>query len=70
MLYLIWSFEHRSWWKPNKRGYTERLSEAGTYPKDEALEICEEANKYQSINEGLVPVDDRNFARLALKELD
>ena len=38
--YLIWSNEHRLWWRPESAGYTRKLAEAGRYTKAEALEIC------------------------------
>lgn len=37
--YVIWSHEHRRWWRPNRQGYTSNLSEAGRYTKEEATEI-------------------------------
>lgn len=37
--YVIWSFEHRAWWKPNQRGYTTNLDEAGGYSAREAGQI-------------------------------
>ena len=36
MNYVIWSFEHEAWWRPNKRGYTDQLNEAGRYTAEEA----------------------------------
>ena len=41
--YLIWSNEHRMWWKPARRGYTEGLALAGRYTREEALQICKDA---------------------------
>jgi len=38
-LYVIWSFEHRAWWRPARAGYTEELAEAGRYNPVEAGEI-------------------------------
>ncbi len=38
--YLIWSNEHRAWWRPNTRGYTLQLEKAGRYSRDEALKHC------------------------------
>ena len=38
--YLIWSNEHRAWWRPNSRGYTLQLEKAGRYSRDEALKHC------------------------------
>ena len=58
--YLIWSFEHDGWWKPEWKGYTEKLSQAGVYSYAEALKICLNANKYQKENkfpnEAMVPI--------------
>ena len=36
MGYLIWSFQHMKWWRPNGRGYTSEIDEAGRYPQEEA----------------------------------
>ncbi len=36
-LYLIWSNEHRAWWRPNRLGYTEFHERAGRYTRDEAI---------------------------------
>ena len=38
--YLIWSHEHGMWWRAGGYGYTPRLSEAGRYDHDHALEVC------------------------------
>lgn len=35
-MYVIWSFEHKAWWKPARRGYTENLGQAGRYDEAEA----------------------------------
>jgi hypothetical protein len=37
--YLIWSNEHRGWWKPRKAGYTPFIEEAGRWPEGEARTI-------------------------------
>lgn len=39
-MYYIWSNEHGAWWMPGKWGYTNDLSEAGVYNRQEALDIC------------------------------
>lgn len=60
MFVLIWSNEHKAWWKPNECGYTNKRSEAGTYSIATALLICKSANKFQgddSIpNESICPI--------------
>lgn len=37
--YLIWSNEHRAWWRPNSRGYTMLAKNAGVYTFKEAQGI-------------------------------
>ena len=46
MKYLIWSNEHRAWWRPNNNGYTTQYSQAGQYSEQEAIKICKDANLY------------------------
>lgn len=41
--WLVWSHEHRQWWRPGRWGYTPRLSEAGRYSHADALAICQKA---------------------------
>lgn len=38
--FVIWSFEHAQWWRPNQLGYTRALSEAGRYTAQEAGDIA------------------------------
>lgn len=38
--YLVWSNEHRAWWRPNGRGYTIKLEAAGRYTREEAIDIA------------------------------
>lgn len=42
--YMIWSNEHRAWWRPARRGYTTVTLSAGRYSAEEADEILREAN--------------------------
>lgn len=51
--YLIWSNEHRAWWKPNRYGYSTLTHEAGTYSKEEAEGIISRANIGQSHTKGM-----------------
>lgn len=37
--YLVWSNEHRAWWRPNSRGYTRDIRFAGRYSRAEAIDI-------------------------------
>lgn len=43
-LWLIWSNEHKGWWKANHNGYTQDLTEAGVYRYQEAANIVYGAN--------------------------
>jgi hypothetical protein len=42
-IYLVWSNEHRGWWRHGSHGYTPGLRDAGRYGRDQALEICRNA---------------------------
>lgn len=37
--FLIWSWEHRGWWRPKSYGYTADWRDAGRYSWDQAAEI-------------------------------
>lgn len=37
--YLVWSNEHRCWWRPGSRGYTQKIESAGRFDRDEAIKI-------------------------------
>jgi hypothetical protein len=39
MKFLIWSNEHRMWWRANERGYTDSIEEAGRYPYEQAAKV-------------------------------
>jgi hypothetical protein len=54
-IYLIWSHEHGAWWRPNRCGYAQRLSEAGRYSRAEALLICTRAIPGTAAREGALP---------------
>lgn len=38
--YLVWSNQHRMWWRADSAGYTRSTREAGRYSRSEALDIC------------------------------
>jgi hypothetical protein len=42
-LYLIWSNEHRGWWRPGGWGYTPGLNQAGRFSRAQAIDICKRA---------------------------
>lgn len=42
-VYLIWSNEHRGWWKPGGYGYARGIGYAGRFSRDNALRICRDA---------------------------
>lgn len=37
--FVIWSYEHRAWWMPDRCGYTNSLDAAGRYDADVAGDI-------------------------------
>lgn len=41
--YLIWSNEHRAWWRADRFGYAPGLCNAGRYTREQALQICRDA---------------------------
>ncbi len=42
--FLIWSNQHRMWWRADERGYTDSIEEAGRYPLDAAETIVRKAS--------------------------
>jgi hypothetical protein len=62
MKFWIWSREHRAWWAPAERGYTEDVRRAGIYPLNRAWTICKRANEGQRFEEFMVPVDEEKQA--------
>lgn len=43
MNYLVWSNQHRMWWKANRCGYTPDRDTAGRYTRAEADAIVKDA---------------------------
>ncbi len=70
--FYIWSNQHEAWWKPAKRGYTEKIEKAGVYSLEEAIEICNganwnigaEAKGFLVPDEAMVPIKDTGPADL------
>lgn len=38
-MYLVWSNQHRAWWRANSHGYTDNVKSAGRYSRAEAISI-------------------------------
>ncbi len=41
--FLIWSNEHKAWWRAGGWGYTTALRMAGHFTQQQAIEICRNA---------------------------
>ena len=41
-IYVVWSNEHRGWWKKGQFGYTDKLADAERYSRNGALNVCME----------------------------
>jgi hypothetical protein len=46
--WVIWSFEHRAWWRPGRMGYSVEIDRAGRYTEQEARAIVRDANRYSA----------------------
>lgn len=55
-MYLIWSNEHRAWWKANSLGYTTDIREAGVYGEGTADAVCEGATMDWTSSPNEIPV--------------
>lgn len=61
--YVIWSNEHRMWWRANNHGYCTDIGQAGIYMHGDALDIVENATMHQdahkeALNELAICIDD------------
>lgn len=73
MRYLIWSTEHRGWWKPNRHGYTTATHLAGRFSSEEARDIVNNANRYakpDAPEEIMVEAPSRDQIKLDLEYPD
>jgi hypothetical protein len=71
MKYLIWSNEHRAWWKASRHGYTTRTDLAGRFSFEEATEIVTQANRYSDkVEEFMVEAPSRVKIELDLEYPD
>ncbi len=57
--WLVWSNEHKAWWRKARCGYTTISTHAGRYTFEEASSICREANRFADgiPNETMIPED-------------
>lgn len=55
--WLIWSNEHRGWWRPKSAGYTGIIKEAGRYVHDEAFNICMDGGTPRAWSTGIGPYE-------------
>ena len=46
MKFLVYSREHRGFWKQSRQGYTPLMSEAGCFTLPVAKAICDDANRW------------------------
>ena len=53
--YVIWSIEHKAWWRAEWLGYAETLGDAGLYDESAARKVLERANVVK-VNEVAIPV--------------
>jgi hypothetical protein len=67
--YLIWSNEHRAWWKASRHGYTTRTDKAGQFSFEQATEIVTKANRIK-IEEIMVEAPSREQINLDLNYPD
>ena len=74
MKYLVWSNEHRGWWKPTRHGYTTRTDKAGHFSFEAAMDITTNANRHlrpgDDPNEIMLPAPSRDQIRLDLEYPD
>ena len=61
-LFLIWSNQKGMWWRPDRRGYTAIIDEAGRYPRNEAERIVRDATvDWQIRHERINPVTGESY---------
>lgn len=53
-MYLIWSNEHNAWWRPDGKGYTRVIENAGRYSREDAMKISRGLN-FEGWNYSRIP---------------
>lgn len=69
--YLIWSNEHRMWWRPNSAGYTRLFGMAGVYSAEDAIRICARGRDGWASNEppSEIPVREADVRECVKRDL-
>lgn len=63
-LYLIWSNEHRAWWRPRGRGYTMQLEKAGRYSREDAIKHCRVRDQEPGVPLPELPIREDDVLRV------
>lgn len=53
--YLVFSLEHRAWWRAKRAGYCRDVMHAGRYSRKDAMTICADAVPGTAVRLGLLP---------------
>ena len=67
--YLIWSNEHRAWWRQKSQGYTTNIDTAGLYSRDEALRHCRGRDQMPNKPLPEIPVRQDDVMSILVPEL-
>lgn len=66
--YLIWSNEHRLWWRADCKGYVADWRNAGRYSRDDAIGICASSrNGWEGTPPPEIPVREEDAESCALQ---
>jgi hypothetical protein len=68
MHYLIWSVEHRAWWRSRGFGFTTAAHKAGYYSEEEAREIVDRANVGGRLEGIMVPAPNRSLVQMDFRK--
>jgi hypothetical protein len=49
--YLLWSNKHTAWWRPDGRGYTDDIAQAGAYTQEQAVRHVVQSSYCQDRNQ-------------------